>query len=254
MYSESVYDLYNQYFKVIRADTPELLEKVFSLRYQVLCVEHYYESPESFPNEMERDIYDSHAVNSLLVHRPTGAIAGSVRLILPLTEYPGSDLPIYEVCKEPELSDTSLFIREHVGELSRLVIAKTFRRRIGEQASPRGVTVESLRASETAVNIKHDRRVAHHLTLGLISALVQMSVEHGVFIWCSTLERSLLRLLKRIGIHFTNLGPQIEYYGKRQPCYASLDALLGRVRFERPDVWDVLTKKGEYKKGDGGNK
>ncbi|MCB1753233.1 MAG: PEP-CTERM/exosortase system-associated acyltransferase, partial [Gammaproteobacteria bacterium] len=41
-------------------------------------------------------------------------------------------------------------------------------------------------------------------------------------------------------------GPQIEYHGKRQPCYSFLDELLDRVMEERPDVWEVLTEKGSF--------
>ena len=91
-----------------------------------------------------------------------------------------------------------------------------------------------------------DRRIANHLTLGLISSLVAMSKEHGISMWCSVMERALLRLLRRIGIHFTNIGPQINYHGKRQPCYSPLDTLLERVKEEHFDVWEVLTDEGRY--------
>lgn len=246
MESESLYDAYNQYFKVIRADTPELLNEVFRLRYQVYCIEHNFENPDDFPNGMERDRFDKHSVHSLLVHKPTGAIAGSVRLVLPLKKNPDFCLPIDDVCGEASLHDSSLFLRKHAGEVSRFAIAKTFRRRIGEQGSPCGVTEESLRAMEIAASLNNDRRIAHHLTLGLISSLVQMSVENGISVWCSVMERALLRLLTRIGIHFNDLGPQIEYHGKRQPCYSVLGELLDGVMEERPDVWEVLTEKGRF--------
>jgi len=246
MESESLYDAYNKYFKVIRADTPELLDEVFRLRYQVYCLEHKFENPEEFSDGMERDDFDAHSVHSLLVHKPSGAIAGSVRLVLPLMKKQKRGLPIDDVCDEEILNDTSLFEKRHTGEVSRFAVAKTFRRRIGEQGSPCGVTEESLRAMEVAANLNSDRRIAHHLTLGLISSLVQMSAEHGIYVWCAVMERALLRLLKRIGIHFTNVGPLIEYHGKRQPCYSDLDELLDRVKKERPDVWEVLTEEGRH--------
>ncbi|MCA9354922.1 PEP-CTERM/exosortase system-associated acyltransferase [Candidatus Kaiserbacteria bacterium] len=246
MDSESLYDAYNRYFKVIRADTPELLNEVFRLRYQVYCIEHKFENQDDFPDGRESDAYDKHSIHSLLVHKPSGVIAGSVRLVLPLMNNPDHSLPIDHVCDEAALHDSSLFLREHTGEVSRFAIAKTFRRRIGEQGSPCGVTEESLRAMDIAASLKNDRRIAHHLTLGLISSLVQMSAEYGILVWCSVMERALLRLLTRIGIHFTDLGPQIEYHGKRQPCYSVLDDLLDRVMAERADVWEVLTDKGRF--------
>lgn len=246
MESESLYDAYNRYFKVIRADTPELQDEVHRLRYQVYCVEHQFENADDFPDGMERDKYDEHSVHSLLIHKPSGAIAGSVRLVLPVTNRSDAGLPIGEVCREAALYDDSLFRREYAAEVSRFAIAKTFRRRIGEQGSPCGVTEESLRAIDVAAELNNDRRVAHHLTLGLISSLVEMSVEHGISVWCSVMERALLRLLTRVGIHFTNLGPLIEYHGKRQPCYSDLHELLERVKQERPDVWEILTERGTH--------
>lgn len=50
MDSESLYDAYNKYFKVIRADSPELLDEVFRLRYQVYCIEHKFENQHDFPD------------------------------------------------------------------------------------------------------------------------------------------------------------------------------------------------------------
>lgn len=246
MASERLYDLYNQYFEAIRADTPELMDEVFRLRYQVYCIEHHFENPDDFKDEMERDEYDSRSAHSLLIHRDSNRIAGSVRLVLPSSGHPTSGLPIDLVCKDPILQDPKQIPRENTAEVSRFAIAKTFRRRTGEQGSPSGVTEESLQAHD-AVNLSAmDRRIANHLTLGLISSLVSMSKEHGISMWCSVMERALLRLLRRIGIHFTNIGPQIDYHGKRQPCYSPLDALLERVKEEHFDVWEVLTDKGRF--------
>ena len=41
--------IYRHYFEVIRADTPELLEQVYTLRYQVYADEHGFENPDEFP-------------------------------------------------------------------------------------------------------------------------------------------------------------------------------------------------------------
>ena len=169
MDSQRLYDLYNQYFKTIRADSPELLEEVYRLRYQVYCVEHEFEKPEDFPEGLERDVFDSNSVHSLLIHKPSQMIAGSVRLVLPDNRNPFGCLPIDEVCSEPILQGTELIPRQSTGEVSRFAILKNFRRRIGEQASPYGVTEESLRALEAVNAFSKDRRLGHHLTLGLIS-------------------------------------------------------------------------------------
>jgi len=246
MDSERLYDLYNHYFEAIRADTPELMEEVFRLRYQVYCVEHHFENPDDFPDGLERDVYDSRSAHSLLIHRPSNTIAGSVRLVLPAHAHPTSSLPIDLVCKETLLQDPKEIPRENTAEVSRFALVKKFRRRTGEQGSPSGVTEESLQAHDAVSASTMDRRIASHMTLGLISSLVAMSTEHGISIWCSVMERALLRLLRRIGIYFTNIGPQIDYHGKRQPCYSPLDVLLERVKEEHFDVWEVLTDEGRF--------
>ena len=38
-------DLYDRYFTVVPADTPELLDAAHELRYQVYCREHAFENP-----------------------------------------------------------------------------------------------------------------------------------------------------------------------------------------------------------------
>ncbi len=62
---------------------------------------------------------------------------------------------------------------------------------------------------------------------------------------CAIKEPALLRMLSRLGIHFNNLGPRVEYHGTRQPCYSNLDLLLARTWIERREVWEILTRDGE---------
>ena len=80
---ERLLDVYHSYFDCLSADSSELLEEAFKLRYQVYCVENAYEDPAENPNGLEVDEYDYHSVHSVLIHRPTGLVAGTVRMILP---------------------------------------------------------------------------------------------------------------------------------------------------------------------------
>jgi len=78
------------------------------------------------------------------------------------------------------------------------------------------------------------------VTLGLMRAIVQMSMENGITDWFAVMEPSLLRLLCRFGIYFVPIGPLVEYHGLRQPCYSDLDTLLERVRQEHYDLWEFV--------------
>ena len=242
---ERLVDAYNKYFEVrLVDDDPDLLQEAYRLRYHVYCVEHAFEDPARFPDGLEVDEFDTRSLHSLLVHRPSGVIAGTVRLILPDADDPMGSLPIDLVCSEPALKDPSQVPRARMGEVSRFAVSRSFRRRVGEAGSPTAVTDESLAAMEAAQRDMADRRLAPHITLGLIESLVSMSVRSGTTHWCSVMERALLRLLSRIGIYFENLGPEVEYHGRRQPCFSELSLLLARVREERLDVWEVLTREG----------
>ena len=242
---ERLLDAYNRYFEVmIVDDNPELLDEVFKLRYQVYCIEHSFESPDRYPDGREVDEFDERSFHSLLIHKPSGVIAGTTRLIMPDTENPVGSLPIDLVCAEPDLLSVERSDRTTMAEVSRFAVSRSFRRRIGEAGSPTAVTDESLAAMEAAQSDMSNRRLAPHITLGLIESLVVMSERSGTTHWCSVMERALLRLLSRIGIHFENLGPQVDYHGKRQPCYQDLGVLLARVKEERFDVWEILTREG----------
>jgi N-acyl amino acid synthase of PEP-CTERM/exosortase system len=72
-----------------------------------------------------------------------------------------------------------------------------------------------------------------------------MAARSGVTHLCAVMEPTLLRLLARLGIHFHNLGPKVQYHGMRQPCFSDLDELLARSWVERREVWELLTRDGE---------
>src|SRR5437660_11896620 len=88
---------YREHFEVVRASTPSLLDEVYRLRYQVYCVERRFESTADQVDGREVDIDDPRSVHVLLIHRRTGAIAGTVRAILPLGSNPGVLLPIQRI-------------------------------------------------------------------------------------------------------------------------------------------------------------
>jgi len=58
------------------------------------------------------------------------------------------------------------------------------------------------------------------------------------------MEPSLLRLLTRFGIHFSPIGPAVDYHGIRQPCFASADEVLRRMHDESSAVWELITECG----------
>lgn len=232
-------ELYRQYFDtvVVGENDAELREAVFRLRYQVYCVENPFEDPAANTDGLERDAFDDRAVHALLLHKRSRSWAGAVRLILPNEADMAHSFALQEVCSDPMLSDPKRFPVQEMAEVSRFCISKEFRKRQGDWLYPQ---------SNEPHDTKDERRVVPNMTLGLIEGLVQMSLDNGILYWCAVMERPLLRLLSRLGIHFENIGPLVEYHGRRQPCILRIDTMLKQVQEERPDVWEILTDGGRH--------
>jgi N-acyl amino acid synthase of PEP-CTERM/exosortase system len=230
-------DVYSEYFDVVRADTPDLIREAYRLRYQVYCVENPFENPAEHPGGLETDEFDDHSLQSLLIHRATGTVAGTVRLILPRPERPGHGLPMLSLCRDPRLSDGKLLPVSSTAEISRFAISKAFRRR----AEDLGAT-----GAGPVLPRGQDRRVIPHITLGLMKAVAWMSHEHAITHLCAVMEPALLRLIGRFGVFFTPLGPLVSHHGRRQPCYSTIAALGQGALSRRPETLELITEAGKF--------
>jgi N-acyl amino acid synthase of PEP-CTERM/exosortase system len=230
-------DTYNALFQAVQATTLEELREAYRLRYQVYCIENQFENPADHPGGFETDPYDARSLHALLFHRPTGLVAGTVRLVLPRRGNPLGSLPIHAVCSDPRLADANFLPPERSAEFSRFAISKEFRRRVGDQLYG-GVS--------PSVGVPDHRRIIPHITLGLMAVALRMIQGTDIDHVCAIMEPSLLRLLARLGIHFTAIGPMVDYHGLRQPCGVPVDELFAVMQRERPDVWEVITDRGRY--------
>jgi N-acyl amino acid synthase of PEP-CTERM/exosortase system len=228
----SLYDTYSATFKTEAARTTAQQEACFRLRYQVYCLENHFLDIEDNPGGLETDAYDAQSAHTLLMHRASDAIVGTVRLVLPVESSERPPLPLYESCPEA----MSYVPLTRTAEISRFAVSKNFRQRKDDQSYGKFYTREDLAGDA--------RRLIPHLTLGLMQSVVEMSRDNAIDYLCAIMDPALLRLLSRLGIHFTLVGKPIEYHGLRQPCYAELGALLASVEQMRFDVWEVLTDRG----------
>jgi N-acyl amino acid synthase of PEP-CTERM/exosortase system len=230
-------DLYNQYFEVIHAQSAEQVRECFRLRYQVYCVENPFEDPLCNPGGLETDEFDSAAMHSMLRHRESGEIVGTVRLLLPRDGKEGLGLPMRQVCQHQMLSQENRVLPwKGTAEISRFAVSKMMRRRAGD-----GTVVGSF---ETSDNDR--RRRIPDASLGLMQAVIEMASKSGMTHVCAMMDPVLLRMLRRLGMIMPSIGPEIDWHGRRQPCYAHLATGLARVWMQRPDVWELLTSDGKY--------
>lgn len=241
----SLKTVFDQYFDVEPADSPELRDIAYQLRYQVYCTETGFEDAACFPTLREQDVYDWHSTHSLLRHKASGEYAGTVRLILPNPDDFRQPFPIeakaglyFDLSKV----QPSKLPRQYVAEISRLAITRRFLSRVGDVGQRSGVAI----ADENGHAQTDEHRRFPHIILGLYMAVVRMSAEHDISHWYAMMEPSLARLLQRFGIYFQAVGPVMHYRGQRQPYLGAVEDVLAGIHRMRPEIWAFLTENGKY--------
>jgi N-acyl amino acid synthase of PEP-CTERM/exosortase system len=242
-------DRFFDYFEILPANTESLKKAVFRLRYQVYCMEHPFEDPSQFPSQSEQDHYDARSSHCLIRHKSTGWDAATVRLVFSAPEDGSKLFPIEQHCG-PELSrygtKFSGQFRRRCAEISRFAVSKDFRRRVGEEQRPHGITPRSAEQLQLTPTGSVERRYLPFITLGLFRSIVQMSAENDIDNWLAVMEPMLLRLLKRFGILFHRSGQDVQYHGSRVPVMNSVEEVLMGIRRIRPEVYQFITDDERY--------
>lgn len=225
---------YERHFAVVRATTPELLRKAYRLRYQVYCVENAFEDPGQQIDCSEIDEYDEKAVHTLLMHRQSGEVVGTSRVILP---HKGEfrPLPMATLLHGADQQRFAEFPAARTAEISRFAVSKQFRRRYGE------VRYADVRFAEN-VNIPEvsERRLMPFITLGLLGGVLDICLEYEITHLAAVMEPPLIRILRRLGLDFTPIGGLVEHHGLRQPCIARLADLIQQSRDSESLVWQYV--------------
>jgi len=240
----NIIDHFERYFKIVSANTPELVQECHKLRYQVFCVENHYLTDNEYEDFAEIDEFDHRSTHKLILHKESGLYAATVRLVLP---HPQVELSTYPIeshltasCRQ-EYDRLMTAPRKQVAEISRLLISKHFRQRIGEDKIVHGINNDFGMLAP-----KPKRQFTAEISIGLFKAIVQMSAEQNMGYWLALMEPQLIRLLARIGIHFNHLSESIKYCGKRHVCFENAAEVLRGIQRQRPDIWTFITENGRY--------
>lgn len=212
--------LFHRYFRVVAAATDELRNEVFQIRYDVYCDELRFENPAAFPDRRETDPYDVHALHCLLHHKAQDAFAGCVRLVLVDPADPTALLPFEKLCSET--MDAALVKRlapdrRKIGEISRLAVRSSFRRRKGEDKVPGGVVEERIKSGKGTRT--------PWIALGLYLSAAAIGLIKGLDGVFALMEPRLARRLGSYGIKFVQVGEPVEHRGLRAPFFISRDSL-----------------------------
>jgi len=233
----SIAENFNQFFKIRFADTKELRQEAFKIRYGVYSSELGWE-PEN-EQEMESDECDDYAYHCLLEHRRTGVFAGCIRLIIPPTETPNKPLPFEANCLQSarkEVFDTSTLPRGSFGEISRLAVLASFRRREKEKNVPyvlNNINPETVYSEEERRNFPN---IAMGLYLGGI-ALASLCQHQGMVVM---MEPRLNRRLKRFGLPFQQIGDETDYHGQRAMFYLDANDFHKNLTQQLKDLYAII--------------
>lgn len=225
---------YDLFFQVRIARSLEEQLQAYAIRYRVYCEETHFLPSEGHPDHLERDRYDEHALQCLLIHRASDKPVGTVRLVLPRVAQPHCDLPARMLAPALDLLPDSQLPRAHTAEISRFSIIPEFRKRASDRLYP----------DSEASDQMDMRRLVPNMTLGLMSGIVEMAIENGMSHICAIIDPALLRILRGLGLRFELAGAMVEFHGRRQPIWCDLHDLLEGQRQSHPDIHAVLTKGG----------
>lgn len=211
---------FSQFLQPQLALTEELKQKVYNVRHQVYCEELKFEAER--PDRVEVDDFDAHSIHCFVKHMSSGNMAGTVRLITSSNDT--ELLPIEKFCMhsitDQEYSPAA-FPRNKICEISRLAVLEQFRRREIDKfkgAATGAINVEAYSENE----LRCFPYIAICLYFAAASTAFHAHKEHAFVM----MEPRLARSLAFVGIKFHQIGPVIEYHGRRAPFYINKPMLF----------------------------
>ena len=207
------------YLSPLVALDQELQEEVYKIRHKVYCEELQFEPPKE--NGMEIDDFDAFSMHCLIQHVSSKHFAGTVRIVRP-TE-PQQQLPIEKYCLDSITDDVlnpANYDRKDICEVSRLAVPKEFRRRQMDDFDGAAVGVINQQTySETEL------RCFPFIAVGLYFAAAALALEQGIKHAYVMMEPRLARSMSFVGIKFQQIGPVVDYHGRRAPYYINQSLL-----------------------------
>jgi N-acyl amino acid synthase of PEP-CTERM/exosortase system len=227
-------EIYDSHFDLLRADSPELLDRAYQIRYQVYCVENPFLDPIENRNGRETDADDDRSAHLLLIHRQSGEALGTARVIFPDATNV-RPLPMERTLDSEGKRVFRQLPRQTTGEVSRFAVCKSFRRRRGEERyADIGFNSTQTRSSLA------EQRAMPFITFGLLRGIIGICLENGITHVAAVMEPTLIRLLKRFGIDFQLAGSLIEYHGLRQPCMTCVEDVIEKAHRQDSLFWQYL--------------
>ncbi|MBK6880838.1 MAG: PEP-CTERM/exosortase system-associated acyltransferase [Elusimicrobia bacterium] len=201
--------------KFVVATTPKLLQGVHRLRYDVYVNEYHFEKAEDHPSGLEKDEWDPMSLHMAAVDAEENVV-GTIRLVLNSPHGLPTLHAVTPFYQEPHPSSP------RIAEVSRLAVARDFRRRVedgfrGVDDLAEAAPGSRFHRAEKGEFNSQDRRRQFAVILGLFKIMYHVSKRINLADWYMVSEKRLWYLLKRYHILFHPVGPEMEYHGVRIP-------------------------------------
>ncbi|MCV2886012.1 PEP-CTERM/exosortase system-associated acyltransferase [Aestuariibacter sp. AA17] len=226
------------YFEVVIADTKDLREESYRIRHNVYSQELGWEPTTE--SGFETDECDGYAIPLLLKHKTSGQFAGTVRLVVPPKDQLEKQLPFELHCIESvrkDLVDPKQLERGMFGEISRLAVPATFRKRKGEQEQ--AFIINDMQHPPPFT--EDERRNFPNIAIGLYLSVIAMCDLLGHSHMFVVVEPRLARRLSRLGINFTQVGNELDYHGIRALFVLERENFSSKLSVEMLEMY-VLVK------------
>jgi N-acyl amino acid synthase of PEP-CTERM/exosortase system len=187
---------------------PRLLRESFRLRYEAYCERQGFLDPSEYPDGLERDAFDDDSSHIGVVHRATGLLTATARIVYGPAFSGASPLPLSGHCTLTEPAEGLLNQTRYVGEISRFVLS-----------SPAIATIVSRHPAAEL------RRSSLSAMLTLYKSIYQTGRITGTAVLVAAMEKSLRRLVTRFSFPFHQIGPEVDYFGPVAPFLLDLDEL-----------------------------
>jgi N-acyl amino acid synthase of PEP-CTERM/exosortase system len=211
--ADSISGHFSDYLKPVFSESDEHKQNSFNIRHKVYCEELHFE-PER-EDGLETDSFDKHAYHCMIQHRASQSFAGTVRLIISNSK--SEQLPIELYCKNaiqrPELFPDN-FERNDICEISRLAVPAEFRRRKMDDYDGAAIGMIN-KKSYSETELRCFPFIAVGLYLSATAILLAKNINHCYVM----VEPRLARSMRFVGLPFEQIGPVINYHGKRAPYY-----------------------------------
>ena len=230
----------SQYFDFVRVEmTGATWVDVQRLRYEVYCREMQFLDAERYPTGLEGDEFDAHSVHFAGIDREKEVIA-----TLRLVRDGGIGFPLEHHAAALHRSFYEL-PRDKTIEISRLILAKRYRRRANDTRYGTAVRPDPAAGDADAAPGAQRRSPYPLILFGLFRCMFEESMNTGLEHWVAAMEPWLQSFLERFGFKFVPVGDPIEYYGQVVPYSARIQDIFETVANMHPDVLKIVLGGGD---------